>query len=301
MKKLDSKLPKIIVVVGPTASGKSDLAVLLAKELNGEVISADSRQVYRGMDIGSGKITKNEMRKIPHHLLDVASPKRVFSVAEYKQHAERAIKDILASGKLPIVCGGTGFYVQALVDGLIFPEVKADQKLRKKLSQMSSSELFIMLKKIDSSRAKNIDAKNCVRLIRAIEIALTLGKVPPIKKVTKYSPLFIGLDVPLPTLYERIALRLTKRMRAGMVSEVKHLREEGVSAKRMEALGLEYRFISRYLNKEVSKAQMLDELETEIKQYAKRQYTWFRREKRIHWIEYTDQVKALKLAQDFLR
>ena len=301
MKKLDSKLPRIIVIVGPTASGKSDLAVLLAKEFKGEVISADSRQIYRGMDIGSGKITKSEMHKIPHHLLDVASPKRVFTAAQYKQRAEQAIKDILARGKIPIVCGGTGFYIQALIDGLIFPEVKADPKLRKKLSQMKTAALFNMLKKIDPSRAKHIDAKNSVRLIRAIEIALTLGKVPSIKKVTKYNPLWIGLEVPLPILHQRISLRLTKRMRVGMISEVKHLRVGGVSAKRMEAFGLEYRFISRYLNKEVSKAQMLEELETAIKQYAKRQYTWFRRDKRIHWIEYKDQAKALSLAQDFLK
>lgn len=300
MKKNNPKLPKLIVIVGPTASGKSDLAVLLAKELNGEVISADSRQVYRGMNIGSGKITKTEMQKIPHHLLDVASPTRVFSVAQYKHRAERAIEDILKRGKLPIVCGGTGFYIQALVDGLMLPEVKADPSLRKKLSQMSTAELFIILKKLDPKRAKNIDTKNSVRLIRAIEIVMALGKVPLLLKEIKYTPFFIGLNVPLPALYERISLRLTKRLRAGMVSEVKHLLETGVSAKRMEALGLEYRFIARYLNKEMDKAQMTQELETAIKQYSKRQYTWFRRDKRVHWIEYTNQAQALTLARDSL-
>lgn len=301
MKKRDINLPKIVVIVGPTASGKSDLAVLLAKELNGEVVSADSRQVYRGMDIGSGKITKTEMRKVPHHLLDVASPNRVFSVAEYKQSGERAIKDILSREKLPIVCGGTGFYIQALVDGLVLPEVKADPMLRKKLSQMSASLLFTMLKKIDPKRAKSIDAKNSVRLIRAIEIATSLGKVPQLMKESKYTPFFIGLNVPQVTLHERISLRLTKRMQRGMVSEVKNLIEGGVSAKRMEALGLEYRFIKRFLNKELSKAQMLQDLEVAIKQYAKRQYTWFRRDKRIHWIDYKDRIKALTLARDFLK
>ncbi len=301
MTKINQKLPKIVVIVGPTAGGKSDLAVLLAKELNGEVISADSRQVYRGMDIGSGKITKTEMQNVPHHLLDVASPKRIFTVAEYKQQAERAIKDILNRGKLPIVCGGTGFYIQALVDGLILPEVKADPNLRKKLSQISANELFLILKKLDPKRAKNIDTKNSVRLIRAIEIATTLGKVPPLREIKRYTPLFIGLNVPQATLHARISLRLTKRMRAGMVSEVKHLLIEGVSAKRMEALGLEYRFIKRLLNKELSKAKMLQELEVAIKQYAKRQYTWFRRDKRIHWIEYRDRTKALTLARDFIK
>ncbi len=300
MKNRDSKLPKILVIVGPTASGKSDLAVLLAKELNGEVVSADSRQVYRGMDIGSGKITKTEMRNVPHYLLDVASPKRVFSVAQYKQQAEKAIKDILNRGKLPIICGGTGFYIQALVDGLILPEVKADQKLRKKLSQMSANELFLKLKKLDPKRAKNIDTKNSVRLMRAIEIATALGKVPPLRETKRYTPLFIGLNVPQETLHARISLRLTKRMRAGMVSEVKNLIVDGVSTKRMEALGLEYRFVSRFLNKEMSKTQMLHKLEAAIKQYAKRQYTWFRRDKRIQWIDYKDRTTALTLARDFL-
>ncbi len=301
MRKIYQKLPKIVVIVGPTASGKSDLAVLLAKELNGEVISADSRQVYRGMDIGTGKITKSEMQKIPHHLLDVASPTRVFGVAQYKRRAELAINDILNRGKLPIICGGTGFYIQALVDGLILPDVKADQKLRKKLSQVSTNELFLILKKLDPKRANNIDSKNSVRLIRAIEIAMSLGKVPQLKNESKYTPLFIGLNVREQTLHERISLRLMKRMRRGMVSEVKHMIENGVSVKRMEELGLEYRFISRFLNKEMSKAQMLKDLETAIRQYAKRQYTWFRRDKRIQWIDYSDRAKALILAKVFLK
>lgn len=300
MKKNSPKLPKIIVIVGPTASGKSDLAVLLAKELNGEVISADSRQVYRGMDIGSGKITQKEMQKIPHHLLDVASPTRIFSVAQFKQKGEQTVTDIIKRDKLPIVCGGTGFYIQALVDGLMLPDVRADLKLRKRFSIMNTGELFIMLKKIDPKRAKNIDSKNKVRLIRALEIAMTLGKVPPLKHEAKYSPLFIGLNVPLPTLHERISLRLNKRMRAGMVSEVKRLLLSGVSTKRMEALGLEYRYIARFLNKQTDKSQMLKELEASIKQYAKRQYTWFRRDKRINWIAYTDQAEALTLARDFV-
>ena len=163
---------KLVVIVGPNASGKSDLAVKLAKKFNGEVVSADSRQVYKGMDIGTGKITKEEMQGIPHYLLDVASPKRRFSVAQYQKKAIEAIKKIQKKGKLPILCGGTGFYVQAVVDGLVFPKVKPDWKLRKKLEQKSAKGLYEYLKKLDPERAKTIEKDNKRRLIRAIEIVL---------------------------------------------------------------------------------------------------------------------------------
>jgi tRNA dimethylallyltransferase len=140
------KKPRLVVVLGPTSSGKSDLAVIIAKKFNGEVISADSRQVYTGMDIGTGKVTKKEMAGIPHHLLDVADPKKRYSVSRFKRDANRAISDIVKRGKLPILCGGTGFYIQAIVDGLILPEVKPDKKLRKELETCSTKELFSQLK-----------------------------------------------------------------------------------------------------------------------------------------------------------
>ena len=299
-KQQEKVLPKILVIVGPTAGGKSDLAVLLAKDLNGEIISADSRQVYRGLDIGSGKITKKEMQKIPHHLLDVSSPKRSFSVAQYKTQANRAIKGIISRGKVPIICGGTGFYIQAVVDGLMLPEVKADKALRKKLSKMSSGELCALIAKKDPFRAEHIDAKNKVRLIRALEIIMSLGKVPPLTKELLYEPLFLGLEVPQPKLRERIHIRLHKRMQQGMLKEVVRLHEEGVSYKRMEALGLEYRFLARFLQKKLTKKEMLNNLETAIVQYAKRQYTWFRRDKRVHWLAFTDTRVAITLAKNFL-
>ncbi len=170
---------KLIVILGPTASGKSDLVVKLAKKFGGEIISADSRQVYKGLNIGSGKITKKEMQGVPHYLLDVANPKRRFTVAQYQKLAFKKIKEIQRRGNIPFLVGGTGFYIQSIVDRIVIPEVKPNWKLRKNLAQKTTDELFLMLKKLDSDRAKNIDAKNPRRLIRAIEIALSLRDPTP--------------------------------------------------------------------------------------------------------------------------
>src|ERR1035437_2741649 len=157
---------KVIVILGQTATGKSNLAVKIAKKVNGEIISADSRQVYKGLDIGTGKITQKEMKGIPHHLLDVANPKKQFSIALYKKLAEAKIEEIIASGKTPIICGGTGFYIDAITKGVIFPEVPPNFKLRKNLLRNDATALFRKLQKLDPERAKNIDSKNKVRLIR---------------------------------------------------------------------------------------------------------------------------------------
>src|SRR3989344_3282046 len=293
--------PKIIVIVGPTASGKSDLAVELAKQFNGEVISADSRQVHRGMDIGTGKITQGEMRGIPHHLLGIASPKIFYSAATYRRDAERALRKILARGKLPIVCGGTGFYISALVDGLLLPDVPPDQKLRKQLEERTTTQLLALLGKLDPKRAAAIDAKNPRRLIRAIEIARTLGKVPPLfKKQSAYETLKIGILIPGSALRGKIRDRLTARMKKGMVAEVKRLHAEGVSWKRMEAFGLEYRYLARYLQKNITKKEMLVMLENEIAHYAKRQMTWFKKDKDIRWVPKKNSAKAKVLVKKFL-
>lgn len=276
--------PKIIVVLGPTATGKSDLAVILAKKYNGEIISADSRQVYIGLDIGSGKVTKKEMSGIPHHLLDVVSPKKVFSVSQFKKQADKAIETIVRKGKVPIICGGTGFYIQAVVEGIIPPEVKPNKTLRKNLEHKTTPELFSLLKKMDSRRAKEIDRHNKVRLIRAVEIADTLGKVPKQKKHAPYETLTIGLDMPDKILKERIHTRLTKRLRKGMLAEAKKLHTQGVSWKRMESLGLEYRYMARFLQKNISRKELIEQLNMEIWHYAKRQRTWFKRDTEIYWI-----------------
>lgn len=277
--------PKILVIVGPTSIGKSDLAVHLAKKFNGEVVSADSRQVYKGLDIGTGKITPAEMCGIPHHLIDIVSPKKNFSVSEYQKIATDKINNILERGKLPIICGGTGFYIQAVVDGIDLPEIEADQKLRKRLEKMSLSELQKKLQSLDPKRLKKIDQKNKVRLIRAIEIAEKLGKVPQIKKNIKYKAIIIGLYADREILDQKIRERLKKRLRRGLVKEVYDLHKNGLSWKRLEELGLEYRYISLFLRGIISRSQMLLELENKNIQYARRQMTWFKKDKRINWFK----------------
>ncbi len=271
------RLQKIIVICGPTATGKPDHGVQLAKEINGEIISADSRQVYRGLDIGSGKITKREMCGVPHHLLDVISPKRVFSVAQYKKLATKAIVDIVARGRTPIVVGGTGFYIDAVICDTLFPEVPPNKILRAQLAKKTAAENFKTLLTLDPIRAHAIDPHNNVRLIRAIEIATALGSVPKLNQKNNYEIKWVYLDFADEVLKERIHTRLVKRMRQGMVVEVKQLHENGVSWKRLEALGLEYRFVAQYLQGKLSKENMLVELERAIWHYAKRQRTWFKK------------------------
>jgi tRNA dimethylallyltransferase len=296
------KKDKILVIVGPTSSGKSDLAVLLAKKFNGEVISADSRQVYKGMDIGTGKITKKEMGGIKHYLLDVVSPKSVFTVVKFKKLADKAILDILKRGKTPIIAGGTGFYIQAVVDNIVLPEVKPDNKLRKNLEKKSTEELFEILKNKDKRRSLEIDSNNRHRLIRAIEIATYLGKVPEVQtQPALYDILQIGILTDNEVLKDKIKTRLLDRMRQGMMAEVKKLHKEGVSWKRMESLGLEYRYLTRYLRGKLEKDEMLKKLEFEIWHYAKRQKTWFKRDKRIKWFMLKEKNKIEKEVKDFLR
>ena len=292
--------PEILVILGPTASGKSDLAVELAKIFNGEVVSADSRQVYKGLDIGSGKITKKEMRGIPHHLLDVISPKKTFSVAEYKKLADKSIKTILKENKLPIICGGTGFYIDSVTQNIILPEVLPNPKLRKELENESLEKLQLILKKIDFKRYKTVDIKNKIRLIRAIEIATELGTVPKIKSNPNYETLYIGINWPQEKLQERIYARIISRMKKGMIKEVKNLHKTGLSWKRMFALGLEYRYISLFLKNKLNKEEMIEKLKFEIQHYAKRQMTWFKRNKDIHWLSPENLKESEKLVRLFL-
>jgi tRNA dimethylallyltransferase len=278
-----NKKPIILVVLGPTATGKSDLAVKLAKKFNGEVISADSRQVYQGLDLGTGKITKAEMGGVPHYLLDVVSPKKQFTVADFQSMAHSAINDIIARGKLPIICGGTGFYIQSIVDNINYPDVKPNVRLRARLSKLSTKALFTELKKLDPRRAKEIDPHNKVKIIRAIEIARVLCKVPKLQNILLYTPIQIGVDLPDAELKEKIRSRLMARLKQGMVHEIENLHRKGLSWKRMHALGLEYRYLSLFLRKKISRQEMISTLEKEIWHYVKRQRTWFRRDKRIQW------------------
>ncbi|HJL55654.1 MAG: tRNA (adenosine(37)-N6)-dimethylallyltransferase MiaA [Candidatus Pacebacteria bacterium] len=300
-KNVNKSKPKIIVILGQTATGKSELAVKLAKQFGGEIISADSRQVYKGLDIGSGKITKKEMRGVSHHLLDVANPKRKFSVAQYKKLADKKIAEIHKPQKVPIIVGGTGFYIQAIVDNLILPAVMPNYTLRKKLEKKSTYELFAMLKKLDPNRADEIEKDNPRRLIRAIEIARELGKVPKLKTLPKYDALQIGLKLTDEKLKKKIHTRLIARMRKGMVSEVERLHSKGLSWKRLEALGLEYRYLALYLQKKLGKQEMLSKLGIEIRRFAKRQMRWFKRDKRIRWFKPNETRKIEKEIKKFLK
>lgn len=293
---------KVLVILGPTATGKSDLAVYLAKKFNGEVISADSRQVYKGLDIGTGKITTEEMQGVPHHLLDIAEPKERFTVVKFQELAREKISEIFSRGHLPIICGGTGFYIESLLTGSVLPEVAPNESLRKELSQKSSEELFNMLQKLDSTRAKNIDPKNSRRLIRSIELAQALGSVPKINNVPpEYNYLKIGLNLPPDELKNKIVKRLTKRLEIGMTEEAKKLHESGLSFDRMIELGLEYKYLALFLKDEMTEQAMKTELEHEIWHYAKRQMTWFKRDKEINWFLPTDTKQIEAKVEVFLK
>lgn len=290
---------KLIVILGQTAAGKTGLSIKLAKKFNGAVVSADSRQVYRRMDIGTGKVTKKEMSGIPHFLLDVASPKRRFSVAQFQQKAIKAINQIIKQGKIPLLVGGSPFYIYAVIEGWVFPKLKTNWQLRRKLEKKTTDELFVMLKKLDARRAKTIEAKNKRRLIRAIEVASILGKVPLLKKDPQFECLIIGVQKSREELRNLIHQRLLKRIKQGMIAEVKRLRANDVSWSRLDSFGLEYRWISRYLQGKITKQEMIKFLEADILVFSKRQMTWFKKDPSTKWV--TTYSQAEKLVKEFLK
>lgn len=306
-----SKIPKIIVILGPTASGKSKLAIKLALRLsskqakkkfgiNGaEIISADSRQVYKGLNIGSGKATKKEMRGVPHHLLGVASPKRVFTVADFKRLADKKIKEIIGRGKIPIIVGGTGFYIRAVVHDIVIPAVKPNKKLRRELENKTPDKLAEILRRLDYRRWKEIDKKNKRRLTRAIEIAESLGKVPP----TKADPInadfkLIGIKVDKSKLAKLVNERVKKMIKRGFINETEKLLKNGVKREKIHEFGFEYQDALKYIDGEVeSKEELANLMVKRTLDYAKRQMTWFKRDKQIHWIE--NYKEAEKLIKEF--
>lgn len=284
LKKLFIKKPKVIVVLGATSTGKSDLAIDIARLCDGEVISADSRQVYRGMDLGSGKVTAEEMRSIPHHLLSIADPTERFSAHDFKTLGENALVDILSQGKTPIVCGGTGFYIDSLVSGTQLAQVPENSVLRSKLESKDLNQLQQLLKKKASRKEYNsIDIQNKVRIVRALEILDSIGHIPKPKTNKKYNVLYIGLDIPKETLNDMILARIHKRMEAGMIAEVKTLLENGVTHERLHELGLEYRHVSLHIKDDTPYTEMVENLLADTKRFVKRQRTWFKRNKNIHW------------------
>lgn len=267
---------------------------MLARAIGGEVISADSRQVYKGLDIGTGKVAKREMKGVRHHGLDLISPKRVYTAHDFVLMGRRAIEEIAKRGNIPIIVGGTGFYIDALVGRIGLAEVPVHDALRKTLSNKTAKELFSTLEKVDPGRAETIDRNNPARLIRAIEIAQTLGKNPSPQSKELYTVHWIGIRPELSELREKISKRLAARLKQGMVKEAERLHEAGLSYKRMEELGLEYRFLARFLKSELTKQEMRAELETKIWQYARRQITYWKRNKNIHWIAPKDIPSTLR-------
>lgn len=292
----------VIIICGSTATGKSALAVEIAKLIDGEVISADSRQVYTGLDIGSAKITVPEMEGIPHHLIDVADPNTIFTVADFQKLAQEKIADIHARGKMPIICGGTGMYIDAVIYNTTFPEVIANPGLRKELEKYSAEELFEQLQTLDPDRATEIDSQNPVRLIRAIEIATELGSVPKMKQMDSiYETLFIGLELSKELLQERIITRIQNRIPA-LFDEIKKLHNSGISYERLYSFGLEYRYGSEYVQGNISLDEFTELLSTKTWQFAKRQMTWFKRKPKIRWFDpLNDQQKILQLVKDFIK
>ena len=276
-------LPNIIAVVGTNASGKSGLAVRLAAHYGGEIISADSRQVFKGLDLGSGKITPDEMRGVPHHLLDVREPGEFFSMADFQRLAYTAADDILARGKLPFLVGGTGLYVDSIVDGYVLSDVKPDLQYREHLETFSTPELFQMLENLRPGSL--IDEHNRNRVMRRLE-QIHAGDPGHSRHQPRYRTLKLGVTWPREVLRRRIDERLERRMAEGMLQEVKGLLDIGVSPAFLRKLGLEYRYLSAYLLGEIqTEEEMLSTLARDIKRFAKRQMTWFRRDPHIQWLD----------------
>ena len=293
--------PKLIVVAGTNASGKSALGVALAEKYNAEIISADSRQVFRGFDLGSGKITSEEMRGVRHHLIDVCGAGDFFSMHDFQKLAYRAIEDILSRGKLPMIVGGTGLYIASVTDGYVMSDREPDLAYRDELEKLETPDLYRML--LEKVPDIQVDAKNRNRVMRILE-KLHDGDDHLPHTDPRYDCLKLGVTWDRETLKARIDERLEKRMQQGMVDEVKSLLNQGASVEFMNKLGLEYRYITQYLTGEIaSEAEMCTQLSLAIKRFAKRQMTWFRREKDMHWLNMTADpfAQACTLIDDFLR
>ncbi len=290
----------VIIILGPTASGKSKLGVQLAKKFHGVVISADSRQVYQGLNIGTAKITRKEMKGVPHFLLDVASPKRQYTVSHYIRDVQRVLKKIPESTPVFLV-GGSPFYIDAVTKPHSFSPVPPNPKLRQRLEKKSIAQLRIILKKLDRARARNIDWNNKRRVIRAIEVAST-SPLPSLPKegrpphqnfgVGAGVVLKIGLSVSRAELFRRIDHQIDQRLRHGMISEVQRLHRKGVSWRRLSAFGLEYREIVKMLNGQASRKNLSTRMKSVTHDFVRRQMTWWKRDQDIHWVTTPKQAEV---------
>jgi len=275
--------PKIIALVGPNASGKSELGVRLAKHYGGEIVSADSRQVYCGLDLGSGKMTAEEMQGVPHHLLDICRAGDFFSMADYQRLAYSAIDAIISRQCVPFLVGGTGLYVESITEGYVLSNKRPNLDYRAKLEELDTVTLYKKLKQ--TLPGTKVDPQNRNRVMRLLERQREGDNQPP-RRERRYEPLRLGTAWKREVLQERIRERLTRRMALGMLEEVENLLKAGVSKDFLLGLGLEYRFITRYITGEIHSLEELDHLLfIAIRQLAKRQMTWFRRDEGIRWLD----------------
>lgn len=289
-------MKKLIVITGPTGSGKTSLSIKLAQYLeNGEIISADSRQIYKEMDIGTDKI--KDTKGIPHHLLDLVSPDETFTVAQFKKRARKKIEEIQERGNTPILCGGTYFYIQAVVDGLVLPQVPPDWSFRNKKNKEDAKSLFQELKEKDPRRARDIDKHNKRRLVRALEIIKKTGKpVPELKKEPlNYPVLMLGVKRDGKSLKKRIDNRVEEMIDEGLKEEAEEILKR-YKKKALETIG--YMEWEEFFEGEKSKAQVIEDIKTHTKQFSKKQKNWFKKEKRINWVSDYEEVKPL--VKDYL-
>ena len=278
-----SSLPKIVAVVGTNASGKSALGVELARRFGGEIISADSRQVFRGLDLGSGKITPEETRGVPHHMIDIREPNAFFSMADFQRMSYRIIEEIRGRGHLPMIVGGTGLYVDSVADGYLLSDKEPDLAYRAELEELTTPQLYAML--VSLRPDVQVERNNRNRVMRMLERIHDGDDAVPGKR-PRYDCLRLGVSWPRDVLAKRIDERLDMRVRQGMIDEVQRLMDEGATREFLLGLGLEYRFITQYLTGEIpDREEMLRLLAIAIKQFAKRQMTWFRRDKTIVWLD----------------
>ena len=293
--------PKVIVIVGPTASGKTALSIELAKKINGEIISCDSMQIYKDMNIGSAKPTIEEMQGIKHYIIDEVEPTQRFSVAEYKKRAEKAIEEIIKKGKIPIVVGGTGLYANSLIYGIEYNEIEYDEKYRNELMKLAQTEeglesLFEKAQKIDPKAMEKISKNDKKRIVRILEIYNSTGKTKTEqekesrKKEVKYDYKVFALNMERSVLYERINKRVDIMLEQGLIEEVKNiLKKYNEFPTAMQAIG--YKEIVEYFNGDLTKQEAIEKIKQESRRYAKRQLTWFKKIANVKWLDGLNKIQ----------
>ncbi len=292
---MEKKIP-LIVILGPTSAGKTALSLELAQEYCGEIVSADSRQVYRGMNVGTNKVTGDERQLIAHHLIDVKDPREQMTLAEYKQRADAAIYDIAARGKLPFLVGGSPLYLRAVIDNYEIPQVPANESYRQELELEDLALLLEKLRALDPETFQIIDRKNPRRIVRALEVIHATGK--PFSSSQKRGPqhyrtLLLGIDRPRDELYLRVDRCVDRRIQEGMIEEVVGLMKKGIDPKRLIGFGLEYKYITLFLQGSLTKEEAIQQLKFATHDFARRQLTWFRKDTRIHWIGNKQHAESL--------